>query len=69
MQLKYNDLEQKCTSEARQLRHDIEMTIKSINVIQCCKQLRDKKEEAEIEPTVLTRPKVTSSLTTLKKGK
>jgi len=37
MQLKYNGLELKCTNEARQLQHNIEMTIKAINVIQCCK--------------------------------
>ena len=37
MQLKYNVLQLKCTSEARQLQHDIEMTIKAISVIHCCK--------------------------------
>ena len=37
MQLKYNGLEKKCTNEARELQHNIEMTVKAINVIQCCK--------------------------------
>ena len=37
MQLKYNGLEKKCTNEARELQHNIEMTVKAINVIHCCK--------------------------------
>ena len=41
MQLKYNVLQLKCTSEARQLQHDIEMTIKAISVIRCSTELKD----------------------------
>ena len=45
MQLKYNGLEKKCTNEARELQNNIEMTIKAIDVIQCCTQLGDLDEE------------------------
>tara|TARA_R110002051_G_C8628003_1_gene484343 strand:+ start:694 stop:984 length:291 start_codon:yes stop_codon:yes gene_type:complete len=45
MQLKYNVLDKKYTNEARELQHSIEMTIKAIDVIQCCTQLRNEDEE------------------------
>ena len=45
MKLKYNALKPKCTEEARELLHNIQMTIKTINSIQCCSPLETFKKD------------------------
>ena len=55
LQKKYNALETKCDRSARELQNLIDMNLKAINVIQCCKSVKITEKQQNIETiTALT---------------